>query len=117
MPHGHGLGAQPRVRLVELPTPLQEAPRLREALGGAGRCPRILIKRDDLTGLAFGGNKGSDTNSVPAAVLIWQSSLETEPSGSALVGRPRRRVPRAWQHCSRTSLACGSPTPSSRPKH
>src|SRR3954453_22263255 len=51
------LGTQPRIRLATLPTPLHEAPRLREALGGAGRCPKILIKRDDLTGLAFGGNK------------------------------------------------------------
>ncbi|HEX2988774.1 MAG TPA: D-cysteine desulfhydrase family protein [Chloroflexota bacterium] len=43
----------PRVRLTPLPTPLQECPRLSAALGG----PRILVKRDDLTGLAFGGNK------------------------------------------------------------
>jgi D-cysteine desulfhydrase family pyridoxal phosphate-dependent enzyme len=43
----------PRVALAQLPTPLEECPRLTEALGG----PRILIKRDDLTGLAFGGNK------------------------------------------------------------
>lgn len=35
------------------PTPLEEAPKLSEALGG----PRILVKRDDLTGFAFGGNK------------------------------------------------------------
>ena len=35
------------------PTPLQEAPNLTRALGG----PRIFIKRDDLTGVAFGGNK------------------------------------------------------------
>src|SRR5712691_10965636 len=49
--------SQPRVRLAALPTPLQEAERLRVALGGKDRCPRILIKRDDLTGLAFGGNK------------------------------------------------------------
>ena len=42
-----------RFPLAALPTPLDEAPRLSEALGG----PRILIKRDDLTGLAFGGNK------------------------------------------------------------
>jgi D-cysteine desulfhydrase/L-cysteate sulfo-lyase len=34
-------------------TPLQEAPNLTKALGG----PRIFIKRDDLTGVAFGGNK------------------------------------------------------------
>ena len=47
----------PRFPLANLPTPLQDAPRLREALGGVDHCPRILIKRDDLTGLAFGGNK------------------------------------------------------------
>jgi D-cysteine desulfhydrase family pyridoxal phosphate-dependent enzyme len=46
-----------RVPLATLPTPLHEAPRLREALGGVARCPKILIKRDDLTGLALGGNK------------------------------------------------------------
>jgi D-cysteine desulfhydrase family pyridoxal phosphate-dependent enzyme len=51
------LGSQPRLRLGTLPTPLHEAPRLRAALGGPGRCPRILVKRDDLTGLALGGNK------------------------------------------------------------
>jgi D-cysteine desulfhydrase family pyridoxal phosphate-dependent enzyme len=55
--NGGGLAAQPRISLATLPTPLQEAPRLRAALGGPGRCPKILIKRDDLTGLAFGGNK------------------------------------------------------------
>src|SRR5438132_11762685 len=43
----------PRVALAHLPTPLDEAPRLAQALGG----PRILIKRDDLSGLALGGNK------------------------------------------------------------
>jgi L-cysteate sulfo-lyase len=51
------IGSQPRIRLAALPTPLDDAPRLRAALGGPERCPRILIKRDDLTGLAFGGNK------------------------------------------------------------
>ena len=47
------LGKFPRVRLASLPTPLEEMPRLTEILGG----PRLLIKRDDLTGLALGGNK------------------------------------------------------------
>jgi D-cysteine desulfhydrase family pyridoxal phosphate-dependent enzyme len=47
----------PRFPLATLPTPLTEARGLREALGGAARCPRILLKRDDLTGLALGGNK------------------------------------------------------------
>ena len=43
----------PRVRLANLPTPLEEMSRLSETLGG----PRLWIKRDDLTGLVFGGNK------------------------------------------------------------
>ena len=47
------LGTLPRLRLAALPTPLDEAPGLTAALGG----PRILIKREDLTGIAFGGNK------------------------------------------------------------
>ena len=42
-----------RVPLAHLPTPLGELPRLSRALGG----PRLWIKRDDLTGLAGGGNK------------------------------------------------------------
>ena len=49
--------AVPRIPLATLPTPLHELPRLREALGGERTAPRIFIKRDDLTGLALGGNK------------------------------------------------------------
>lgn len=45
----------PRYRLAQLPTPLQRAQNLESALGP--RSPRIYVKRDDLTGLAFGGNK------------------------------------------------------------
>lgn len=47
------LGGLPRVRLCQLPTPLVEAEGLSRSLGG----PEILIKRDDMTGLAAGGNK------------------------------------------------------------
>ena len=47
----------PRYPLAQLPTPITDAVRLREALGGPAQCPRILIKRDDLTGLGLGGNK------------------------------------------------------------
>jgi D-cysteine desulfhydrase family pyridoxal phosphate-dependent enzyme len=42
-----------RLNFAHLPTPIEELPRLTVALGG----PRILVKRDDQTGLAFGGNK------------------------------------------------------------
>jgi D-cysteine desulfhydrase family pyridoxal phosphate-dependent enzyme len=47
----------PRLPLATLPTPITDAVRLRDALGGPARAPRILIKRDDLTGLGLGGNK------------------------------------------------------------
>jgi len=43
----------PRVKLGFFPTPLVEAQHLSSVLGG----PRILIKREDLCGLALGGNK------------------------------------------------------------
>jgi len=43
----------PRVRINFLPTPLVELKRLGSFLGG----PTILMKRDDMTGVALGGNK------------------------------------------------------------
>ena len=46
------LEAFPRVRLGHAPTPIDTAPALSEALG-----VEVSIKRDDCTGLAFGGNK------------------------------------------------------------
>src|SRR5260221_11902823 len=42
----------PRVPLGQFPTPLEALPRLSAELG-----VEVLIKRDDLTGLALGGNK------------------------------------------------------------
>jgi len=47
------LDAFPRAELGVFPTPIIELKRLSAKLGG----PRILVKRDDLTGLAMGGNK------------------------------------------------------------
>ena len=43
----------PRLQLAALPTPLDLLEHLSDELGG----PRILVKREDLTGLALGGNK------------------------------------------------------------
>lgn len=43
----------PRVRFAHLPTALEPLERLSEELGG----PKLWVKRDDQTGLAFGGNK------------------------------------------------------------
>ena len=47
------LDSLPRVPLAALPTPLEDAPRLAQHCG----LSRLLIKRDDQTGLAMGGNK------------------------------------------------------------
>ena len=47
-----GIARFPRVRLGHAPTPLDAAPNLGAALG-----VELWIKRDDCTGLAFGGNK------------------------------------------------------------
>ena len=43
----------PRLRFAHLPTPVEPLPRLSATLGG----PPLLVKRDDQTGLALGGNK------------------------------------------------------------
>ena len=54
-----------RVSLADLPTPLQEMPRLAETVG----LSRLLFKRDDLTGLAMGGNKARKLEYEFAEVL------------------------------------------------
>lgn len=48
------LGTLPSLPLLDAPTPVQALDRLRESLGGG---PRLLVKRDDLIGFGFGGNK------------------------------------------------------------
>lgn len=69
----------PRVRLAHLPTPLEPAPRLSEALG-----VEIWIKRDDCTGLAGGGNKTrklefllGDALEQGADTLITQGAVQS----------------------------------------
>jgi len=75
-----GIEELPRIKLASLPTPLLEAPRLSATLGG----PRILIKRDDLTGLAMGGNKArklefilADAKAKGADVLITTGAAQS----------------------------------------
>ncbi len=66
-----GIEKLSRFKLSHLGTPLEEAPQLRRAIaasllsnsneshnGKRSELPRLLVKRDDTTGLAFGGNKG-----------------------------------------------------------
>jgi D-cysteine desulfhydrase family pyridoxal phosphate-dependent enzyme len=69
-----------RVKLAHLPTPIEELPRLSKTLGG----PRLLVKRDDLTGLAFGGNKTrkleffvAEAQALRADTLITAGALQS----------------------------------------
>lgn len=78
------LATQPRLPLAQLPTPLHEAVRLREVLGGPSRCPRILLKRDDLTVLGLGGNKArkleylvADARAQGATTLITTGAVQS----------------------------------------
>lgn len=80
----NALAGQPRIPLAGLPTPLHEAERLRDALGGPLKCPRILIKRDDLTSLGLGGNKArklefliADAKVLGATTLITTGAVQS----------------------------------------
>jgi len=70
-------GLPPRMSLGFLPTPLAEAPRLSRALGG----PRILIKRDDLTGFGLGGNKVRGLEFFLADALARQADVIVTGAG------------------------------------
>lgn len=59
-------GLLPSTPLAPEPTPVEELHRLRESLGGG---PRLLVKRDDTIGFAFGGNKVRKMRLVAADAL------------------------------------------------
>ncbi len=59
------VGRFPRQKLIHLPTPLWKLSNLSTLLGG----PEIFVKRDDLTGLAFGGNKSRKLEFILADAL------------------------------------------------
>ncbi len=91
------LDSQPRVSLATLPTPMVQAHRFRDALGGTARCPRILIKRDDLTGLALGGNKARKLEFLMADALerradVVVSSGATQSNHARMTAAAARAV-------------------------
>jgi D-cysteine desulfhydrase len=72
--------AFPRVPLAQLPTPVARLSRLTASMGGA----ELWIKRDDQTGLAFGGNKTrkleflvADAQSRGSATLVTRGALQS----------------------------------------
>lgn len=64
------LAAVPRFRFAALPTPLERAPGLSRALG-----LDILVKRDDLTGVALGGNKARKLEYLVGDALAERATL------------------------------------------
>ena len=75
-----------RLHFAHLPTPIEELPRLSDHLAG----PRILIKRDDQTGLAFGGNKTRKLEFLVAEAQ--EGGAKTLISGGALQSNHCRQV-------------------------
>ncbi|HEY8505748.1 MAG TPA: pyridoxal-phosphate dependent enzyme, partial [Gemmataceae bacterium] len=70
----------PRVDLAHLPTPLEEVPRFADEVGPV----RIFIKRDDCTGLLFGGNKARHNEFLMADALyqncdmvVWGAGVQS----------------------------------------
>jgi D-cysteine desulfhydrase family pyridoxal phosphate-dependent enzyme len=78
-----------KLHFAHLPTPVEALPRLSETLGG----PRLLVKRDDQTGLAFGGNKTRKLEFLVAEA--HEQGAKTLISGGALQSN----------HCRQTAAA------------
>src|SRR5438445_401169 len=79
------LAELPRVPLATLPTALHDAPRLARELG----IGRLLIKRDDLTGLAFGGNKARNlefrmAEAVHQGADVFIAGLEAQSNSARM---------------------------------
>ncbi len=70
----------PRYPLAHRPTPLEPLPRFSAAVGG----PSISIKRDDCTGLVFGGNKArhnefilAEAQRQGADLFVWGGGVQS----------------------------------------
>lgn len=78
-----------RLTLAQLPTPIEKMERLTKHLGG----PNLLIKRDDQTGLATGGNKTRKLEFLVA------DALSQECDHLVTTGAPQSN------HCRQTAAA------------
>jgi L-cysteate sulfo-lyase len=87
----------PRQSLAHLPTPLESLDRLSAHLGG----PRILVKRDDCTGLALGGNKTRKLE-----FLLAEALAEGADTVLTIGGLQSNHVRQTAAACARLNLAC-----------
>jgi len=86
-----------RIQLAHLPTPIEALPPLSKMLGG----PQLFIKRDDLTGLGFGGNKTRKLEYLAADALA--RGCQTLISTGAVQSNHCRQVAAA---AARLGLGC-----------
>src|SRR3954469_7211380 len=87
----------PRLGLAHLPTPLEPMKRLTEHLGG----PRLWVKREDATGVGFGGNKLRKLDYVLHEAIA--SNADTLVSGGVVQSNSQRQVAAA---AARLGLQC-----------
>jgi len=87
----------PRLGLAQLPTPLEPLKRLSAHLGG----PRIWAKREDATGLGFGGNKLRKLDYVLHEAVA--AKADTLVSGGVVQSNSQRQVAAA---AAKLGLAC-----------
>jgi D-cysteine desulfhydrase family pyridoxal phosphate-dependent enzyme len=90
------LAKQPRMRLAHLPTPLEELPRLSAALG-----VRLWMKRDDCTGLGFGGNKARQLEFTLGDAVAQGCDTVVQGAGSQ-----SNHCRQAAAACAKLGLAC-----------
>jgi L-cysteate sulfo-lyase len=91
------LSAFPRLGLAQLPTPLEPMKRLTEHLGG----PRLWVKREDATGVGFGGNKLRKLDYVLPEALA--NGADTIVSGGVVQSNSQRQVAAV---AAKLGLAC-----------
>jgi L-cysteate sulfo-lyase len=86
-----------RVGLAQLPTPLEPLPRLTAYLSG----PRVWVKREDCSGLGFGGNKLRKLDYVLREAI--DQGADTLVSGGVVQSNSQRQVAAA---AAKLGLAC-----------
>jgi D-cysteine desulfhydrase family pyridoxal phosphate-dependent enzyme len=91
------LSVFPRLGLASLPTPLEPMKRLTAHLGG----PRLWVKREDATGLGFGGNKLRKLDYVLHEAVA--SDADVLVSGGVVQSNSQRQVAAA---AAKLGMAC-----------
>ena len=102
------LDALPRFSLAQLPTPVQPLKNFGEVLGG----PELWMKRDDLTGLAGGGNKTrkleylvGDALRQGADMLVTVGAIQSNHTRQTAAAAAKAGLKCALLHCAWTKDA------------